>query len=62
MKSNRLTKKLPYLIIFSIIVFVLTGCNNLSKPESRSNESEVALAKESKQNPVFKALAAPINE
>lgn len=64
MKSNKITSKLPYLIIFSIIIFLLTGCNNLSKPENSTDKSEIALAKEeeTKENPVFKALAAPVNE
>lgn len=64
MKTNKLTRKLPYLIIFSVFLFLLTGCNNISKPESSSKPNEVGINKESEviNNPVFRALATNIDE
>ncbi|MBP9759188.1 hypothetical protein KBD45_05830 [Candidatus Dojkabacteria bacterium] len=62
MKANKITRKLPYLIIFSVILFVLTGCSNISNPESETGDAGLAQDAGIVNNPVFKALAANIDE
>lgn len=63
MKSNKLAKKVPYLIIFSILLFVLTGCSNLTGRDSKAENTNIAETQEEESNnPVFKALAAKIDE